>query len=170
MGPHGPYTPIPSIRSKGRQSALLTALGLPIASPSISHHPTFIMRISSLLPILGYLAVTVAGSSALQQQQPFTGVAHQHIAQPAILESIDRYPDPVEALVNLQPGLADFLATERLVHVAGANSAIWMTEGDKLRLKRDNKFFVDITDRPDATLESGNSFAGKASACTRQRG
>jgi hypothetical protein len=84
------------------------------------------------------------------------------------LESIDRFSDPVEALSHLEPDLTDFLAQERLLHVAGAESAAWMTEGDKLRLRRDDHFFIDITDRPDATLSPGSAFAGKARAykCT----
>ena len=128
------------------------------------------LLLSSLLPLIAYLATAVADTSGSQHQhqhqQPFNGVARQHIAHPAILESIDRYPDPVDALVNLEPALAGFLAAERLIHVAGADSAVWMTEGDKLRLKRENTFFVDITDRPDATLASGTALAGKARKST----
>ena len=67
----------------------------------------------------------------------------------AVLESHD---DPVEALLALQPELYDALSEPRLLDVLGESTPKWMTEGDKLRLRREGKDFVDLTDHQDVLL------------------
>ncbi|KAK5626741.1 hypothetical protein RRF57_002456 [Xylaria bambusicola] len=77
----------------------------------------------------------------------------------AVLTALDTYPDPVDALVSLRPELAQELAEPRLLHVFGHDTPQWMTEGDKLRLRRKGHGFKDITDYQE---EVDASWAGKA--------
>ncbi|KAI0975639.1 peptidase family M28 [Xylaria arbuscula] len=82
-----------------------------------------------------------------------------HVVDDAILAALDAHPDPVDALVSLRPELADNLAEPRLLHVFGDDKPQWMTEGDKLRLRRQGRKFKDITDYQD---DVDVSWAGKA--------
>src|SRR3569833_1962510 len=72
-----------------------------------------------------------------------------HVVEEAILSALDTYPDPVDALVSLRPDLEASLSEPRLLHVLGKATAEWMAEGDKLRLRRQNKKFMDITEHQD---------------------
>ncbi|GAP86703.1 putative peptidase family M28 [Rosellinia necatrix] len=72
-----------------------------------------------------------------------------HVVDDAILVAVQTHPDPVDALVSLRPELADELAEPRLLHVFGHGTPQWMTEGDKLRLRRNGRKFKDITDYQD---------------------
>jgi leucyl aminopeptidase len=102
-------------------------------------------------------------SSASQEAQVhLTAAAKQHQVDPAILAALEQYPDPVDALVSLHPEAAEQLAEPRLLHISGESSAQWMTEGDKLRLKRQGKKFTDITDHEAFYKEQVNTLAGKA--------
>ncbi|KAI1127250.1 hypothetical protein F5Y10DRAFT_198591 [Nemania abortiva] len=82
-----------------------------------------------------------------------------HAVDDAILAALEAHPDPVDALVSLRPDLADELAEPRLLHVLGHGAPRWMTEGDKLRLRRKGQKFKDITDYQD---DASVSFAGRA--------
>ncbi|KAI0487707.1 peptidase [Xylaria cf. heliscus] len=82
-----------------------------------------------------------------------------HVVDDAILAALDAHPDPVDALVSLRPELADELAEPRLLHVFGRDAPQWMTEGDKLRLRRGGHKFKDITDYQD---DVSITFAGDA--------
>lgn len=86
-----------------------------------------------------------------------------HVVDEAILAALDAHSDPIDALVSLQPELAAQLAEPRLIHVFGEAAPEWMTEGDKLRLRRQHKKFMDITNHQDLYTGSVNSMAGKAS-------
>ncbi|KAJ0334150.1 hypothetical protein COL5a_000197 [Colletotrichum fioriniae] len=80
----------------------------------------------------------------------------------AIVAALKKYDDPVDAFVSLQPDMADTLAEPRLIHVHGEKMAEWMTEGDKLRLRRKGRKFRDITDFQELYADHVNTFAGKA--------
>ena len=84
----------------------------------------------------------------------------------AIRTALEAHPDdPVEVMISLYPQMADALATPRRLHVMGEREALWMTEGDKMRLRRAGKKFVDITEHEDfyaAQQEHVGSMAGKA--------
>ncbi|KAI0111127.1 peptidase family M28 [Nemania sp. FL0031] len=82
-----------------------------------------------------------------------------HAVDHAILTALRTHPDPVDALVSLRPELADELAEPRLLHILGHDTPQWMTEGDKLRLRREGQRFKDITDFQD---DVSASFAGQA--------
>ncbi|KAH8882467.1 Zn-dependent exopeptidase [Thozetella sp. PMI_491] len=86
-----------------------------------------------------------------------------HTVSDAILAALEAHPDPVDALIALQPDLAAGLAEPRLLHVAGEKEAAWMTEGDKLRLRREKKKFIDITDHRDFyAQQQAQTTSGKA--------
>ena len=87
-----------------------------------------------------------------------------HTIHPTILSALDQYPDdPLAALLLVKPGLADMMAEPRLLWLFDqeeTRSGVWMTEGDKLRLRREGRRFMDLTE-DQAVL--GESFvAGKA--------
>ncbi|PSR81001.1 peptidase family M28 [Coniella lustricola] len=79
-----------------------------------------------------------------------------------VLAALDIHADPVAALISLQPELAAQLATPRLIHVLGQAEPEWMTEGDKLRLRREKHKFMDITDHRDLYNDPIHAWAGKA--------
>jgi leucyl aminopeptidase len=58
--------------------------------------------------------------------------------------------------------MAAQLAQPRLLHVFGEPAAKWMTEGDKLRLKRQGKKFADITDHQEFYGQDLSAMAGEA--------
>lgn len=90
--------------------------------------------------------------------------AEEHVVDKAILSALEMHSDPVAALVFLQPELAVDLAAPRLLHVAGEQKPQWMTEGDKLRLRRRRKKFMDITDNESFYAQHAEAvWAGKAS-------
>lgn len=87
----------------------------------------------------------------------------EHVVDDSILAALAAHSDPVDALLSIQPELAAQLAERRLIHVFGEAEAEWMTEGDKLRLRRQGKKFRDITDHQELYKDSVNTQAGKAS-------
>ena len=68
------------------------------------------------------------------------------IDETAIKAALKAHPDPVDALVAVRPDRAALLAEPRLLHVLGESDPKWRTEGDKLRLRRRGKKFIDITE------------------------
>lgn len=94
------------------------------------------------------------------------GVPHAragHVVDKTILAALEKHPDPVDALLSLHPEYAADLAQPRLLHVIGESKAEWMTEGDKLHLRRQGKKFFDITDHEDFYLQQIDTLSGKAS-------
>jgi len=75
--------------------------------------------------------------------------------------ALEKHSDPVDALVSLQPEMAAKMAEARLIHVFGEKKAEWMTEGDKLRLRRKGRKFRDITDFQEL-YDSVDTQSGKA--------
>ena len=87
----------------------------------------------------------------------------EHVVDPAILSALKTHTDPVAALLSLQPDLKIDLAQPRLLHVSGEKKAEWMTEGDKMRLRRKGKKFVDITEHEEFYAQQVDVESGKAS-------
>jgi len=86
-----------------------------------------------------------------------------HVVDDAILAALKKYDDPVDALLFLQPESAAALAKPRLLHVFGEEKPQWLTEGDKMRLRRAGKKFMDVTDHEDFYSQQVDaSTAGKA--------
>jgi len=94
---------------------------------------------------------------------PFPNAHGEHGVDESILAAIDAHSNPVDALLSLQPELAAQLAEPRLIHVFGTPKAEWMTEGDKLHLRREGKKFRDITDYQELYTDSIEAQSGKAS-------
>lgn len=120
------------------------------------------IRASALLLLAQQLFAV--GTTAAPEQVVFAPRPGKHVVDPAILHAIKIHPDPVDALISLQPELADELARPRLLHVYGEKEAQWMTEGDKLRLRRKGRKFADITDFEDfyAKQDTISTMGGKA--------
>ena len=102
------------------------------------------------LPLLtlSLLASSVLGLPPLQSpaaQIVLSGTEDLYVVDDAILSALAQHSDPVEALLSLQPELRDYLAEPRLLDVFGQGE-VWLTEGDKLRLRREGKKFGDVTD------------------------
>ncbi|KAI1279001.1 peptidase family M28 [Xylaria sp. FL0933] len=123
----------------------LLALGLSAAQVSAS------LRASS--------QVVLSSPDSIEVGPPISPVNSVHAIDDAILAALNAHDDPVDALVSLRPELADELAEPRLLHVFVHETPQWMTEGDKLRLRRQGRKFKDITGfQEDADV----SWAGKA--------
>ncbi|KAH7369746.1 hypothetical protein BKA65DRAFT_4547 [Rhexocercosporidium sp. MPI-PUGE-AT-0058] len=86
----------------------------------------------------------------------------EHVVDPAILSALKAHSDPVAALLSLQPDLKSNLAEPRLLHVSGEKKPEWMTEGDKLRLRRKGKKFIDITEHEEFYAQQIDTESGKA--------
>lgn len=133
-------------------------------------HSTLMLLLSTSHLILG---------SAIQDKQailssPSTNTVNidadtrvEHVVDPAIISALKTHSDPVAALLSLQPDLKSDLAQPRLLHVSGERKPEWMTEGDKLRLRRQGKKFVDITDHEEFYAQQVDAAAGKASKSRR---
>ncbi|KAH9214936.1 hypothetical protein DL95DRAFT_364949 [Leptodontidium sp. 2 PMI_412] len=128
-------------------------------------HSTLMLLLSTSHLILG---------SAIQDKQailssPSTNTVNidadtrvEHVVDPAIISALKTHSDPVAALLSLQPDLKSDLAQPRLLHVSGERKPEWMTEGDKLRLRRKGKKFVDITEHEEFYAQQVDAAAGKA--------
>jgi leucyl aminopeptidase len=90
----------------------------------------------------------------------------EYSAEEAIFAALEEHSDPVAAYVSLQPDIESELAQPRLLHVVGEQKPEWMTEGDKLRLRRRGKKFMDITDHHSFYEQQVDAWAGKACLST----
>ena len=97
------------------------------------------------------------------------------VSNEAIIAALQAYDDPVEALIALRPDAAAEMAQPRLLHLMGQKEPEWLTEGDKLRLRKKGKKFMDITDHSDfydqqtETLVSGKASKQKSQTATSTR-
>ncbi|WVF69440.1 hypothetical protein IAT40_004217 [Kwoniella sp. CBS 6097] len=137
-----------------KTTSVLTGLivaGSTFASPLIDSNPN-----SPQLPLSSLLS---------------TSAALHHEVSPSVQLAIDAFTDPVDALLSLKPELEEMMAEKRLIWVFedGPKEGLWMTEGDKLRLRKKGKKFMDLTDSQD-TL-GGSFMAGHANTpnITHQR-
>ncbi|KAH7105994.1 Zn-dependent exopeptidase [Auriculariales sp. MPI-PUGE-AT-0066] len=106
---------------------------------------------------LGLLVATCASiycARAYDAQLPLTGgfagrldvVSLSAQEQEALLQELYANMDVVDLMHMTGHGAG--LDDERLVHMFGEDEARWMTEGDKLRLKKAGYYFADITETP----------------------
>jgi bacterial leucyl aminopeptidase len=128
------------------------------------------MLLSTLVHLLVASQFSPAFASSSEAKQvplapsPEVSNTHaDHIIDEAIFAALKSHADPVAALISLQPELATELAQERLLHIVGDQKPKWMTEGDKLRLRRQGKKFVDITDHHEFYAQQVDVSSGKAS-------
>lgn len=120
------------------------------------------MRYSSLLLLLAtHAAASRSGNSQAPlrspSQQGDNGVPHE--VDPAILAALKQHADPVDALVSLHPEMATKMAEKRLLRIAGDAEPRWMTEGDKMRLRRKRTKFTDVTDFQDFHVQAASETA-----------
>ncbi|KAF7541620.1 hypothetical protein G7054_g411 [Neopestalotiopsis clavispora] len=108
--------------------------------------------------VLGPSAAQSAGYSPETVHHDFT----TEEAKQRILRTVESYPDPVDAYIALHPDSAAALAEPRLLHVIGEDEPEWMTVGAKMRLRRQGKKFMDVTDYHDMYKEQVGALSGKA--------
>jgi leucyl aminopeptidase len=118
---------------------------------------------SHLLFVLGSSSQDEQAVLAPPQDQRAPHTCAEHAVDNAVLAALKTHSDPVAALLSLQPESAAELAQPRLLHVIGEQAPEWMTEGDKLRLRRQGKKFLDITDHEEFYAQQLDTLAGKAS-------
>ena len=106
----------------------------------------------SLLAATSGLVSLVAADSQQVLAPPTNPTAVDGVS---IEEVLDLHDDPVDAYLSIFPDAVNELREPRLLRVAG-KEAEWMTEGDKMRLRRKHLHFMDITDHADfyADLEA----------------
>lgn len=105
-----------------------------------------------------------AHDEALHSTSSYTTAHNDHVVHDTVLGALDSNDDPVDAMLSIHPELASDLAEPRLLHVFGQSKPEWMTEGDKMRLRRQGKKFMDITDHQGLYEDNSvSSWAGKAS-------
>ncbi|KAN0121918.1 Zn-dependent exopeptidase [Hyaloscypha variabilis] len=124
-----------------------------------------LMLLSSASHLLFVLGSSPQDKQAVLAPPPDQGAPHtcaEHAVDNAVLAALKTHSDPVAALLSLQPESAAELAQPRLLHVIGEQAPEWMTEGDKLRLRRQGKKFVDITDHEEFYAQQVDTLAGKA--------
>ncbi|KAH7921426.1 Zn-dependent exopeptidase [Leucogyrophana mollusca] len=107
--------------------------------------------LSRLIPVAcaGYLdrsAQVVLNSPALRSDYQYD--------EAYLGKLLEIHNDPVEVMRLVDPSNAAKLDEPRLLQVFGRDAS-WMTEGDKLRLRREGLKFVDLTDHQDL---KGDSF------------
>ena len=102
---------------------------------------------SSLLLLASTLLATSAAASGSQKVlTPPSRHQHDHRVDADVLAALEKHKDPVDAYISLFPDSAAKLAEPRLLHIAGEDKARWLTEGDKMRLRRIPAKFADVTD------------------------
>ncbi|KAH7308620.1 peptidase [Stachybotrys elegans] len=103
------------------------------------------------------------GSASPDAQLRLTKPSTKHAVDTAIYRALEAHDDPVDAFLSLRPEAADALAEPRLLRVFGEAEAQWMTEGDKMRLRRKGLNFIDITDHEEYYAQNDvSSMAGEA--------
>lgn len=122
-----------------------------------------------LKPLCIFLLGTASVATAVPQSQVVFGSTHEapssHASphsQDAIAAVLEKYSDPVEAMVHLDPASEALLSEPRLLRVSGEAEARWLTEGDKLRLRKERKKFVDITEHEDFYADQVDTLSGHA--------
>ncbi|KAG2098953.1 Zn-dependent exopeptidase [Suillus discolor] len=100
------------------------------------------------------ISVLFVSASVFDQQPPQDVIGKPTVDtltdRDAIIESLlaSHADDPVQVMRILDPENASELDTPRFLQVFGTE-AVWMTEGDKLRLRQQGLGFIDLTDHQD---------------------
>jgi leucyl aminopeptidase len=121
--------------------------------------------------LVSLLPLTLSKPLLIQSQDQHllsSTLSDKHQPHPSILSALSIHSDPVDALLSLRPELIDHLNSERLIQVFDGTSdpnPVWLTEGDKLRLRREGKGFMDVTQNWELyqnVKQSGGLIAGHA--------
>lgn len=137
------------------QKALIACL-LGAAQLTVASRDTQSQYVLSPIPERGPLSTAV---------RPQHG---DHSVHEDIVSALQKHADPVDAFISLQDDSvrADAeaaLSEPRLLRRMGERKAEWMTEGDKMRLRRDGVKFMDITDHEEFYEEQVDVLSGKPS-------
>ncbi|EJD54524.1 Zn-dependent exopeptidase [Auricularia subglabra TFB-10046 SS5] len=106
-----------------------------------------------MFALKAFAILAVATCAIAQGQQPLTGASGINVnmlsaqQREAFMLELWGSMDVVDLMKMTGHGAG--LDDERMVHVFGEDEPRTMTEGDKLRLKRQGKAFIDITEHPD---------------------
>lgn len=126
---------------------------------------------AALVPISLFLSF--ASASVLHpasQSQHILGATNVDISEANIHRVLAAHDnDPVEIMRLLDPAYAATLDEPRLLEVFGAEP-VWMTEGDKLRLRKQGLSFMDLTGREDifrSTVSTSDKQTGMSFLPTR---
>jgi leucyl aminopeptidase len=147
------FNPSSTTMHKSLLACLLGAAQLTVALPDLQ-------RVLAPIPSASGDAGAVAGVSRPHGD---------HSVHESILAALETHADPVTALVSLESEdearakTEAALAEPRLLRRLGAPNAKaeWMTEGDKMRLRREGVKFMDITDHEEFYKEQVDALAGK---------
>lgn len=121
------------------------------------------VQTSILLLLASQLVNAAHGSRGSSAQAPLVAPDGQHHhVDAAILSALKQFSDPVDALTFLNPEMAGKLAEPRLLRIAGEREPRMLTEGDKMRLRRNHTKFADITNFQDLYQDNISAMAGKA--------
>jgi leucyl aminopeptidase len=104
------------------------------------------MLTSTRIALLAAFGLGLAPVALTQSEAQKVLGAHAHHVDPNILSAIEAHSDPVDAFVALNPESMDILSERRLLRIPGNPTPKWLTEGDKMRLRRQGQKFIDITD------------------------
>lgn len=105
--------------------------------------------IAPFLLFLSFVSASVLYHTASSQSQQVLQASGIEVTETAIYRLLAVHnDDPVEVMRLLDPVYATTLDEPRLLEVFGAEP-VWMTEGDKLRLKKYGLSFMDLTGRED---------------------
>lgn len=134
----------------GKASGRKRAINGDILHPTLSAQIPTQSQIIPMIAVRPFVCFAVLATFALaipsQQQKPLLSaqLSEAYQVDPEIHAAVAAYPDPVDALIALRPELATQLSERRLIKVFGED-VMEMTEGDKLRLRRAGKKFIDLT-------------------------
>lgn len=130
------------------------------------------MQKSIIAYLLGIANLSAAALDAQLVLSPIAEVASvspphgDHSVDGRILAAIKNHPDPVAAYVSLQSEdiraeTEAVLAEPCLLQIMGAAKPEWMTEGDKMRLRRNGTDFMDITEHEEFYAEQVHDAAAE---------
>ncbi len=113
---------------------------------------------STLLTLSFYGIVTISSVSFARPAGPNQHAFHlssglkEERTESQILSILSEHGDPVKALLVLDPSCSKQVAEPRLLQIMNGlgldeGEIRWMTEGDKLRLRREGLDFIDLTGR-----------------------
>jgi hypothetical protein len=106
------------------------------------------------LTLLSLPLVTLASPVLSPSISHLLSSSIQHPIDASLTAHLLMHSDPVDAFRALYPQEADELDEPRLLKVHG-EEPVWSTEGEKLRLRRAGKGFMDLTGREEVVEMMG---------------
>lgn len=98
-------------------------------------------------------SLALATQTVLNPVSEFLPSPYSHIRVQDVEQLLLTHDDPVQVMKLLDPASTVAYDEPRLLQVFG-EEAQWMTEGDKLRLRKAGKGFMDLTHFPQLNVAS----------------